>query len=68
MYGYTGLLVHKCTMSKQAGNACEALTKGVLKSTELVNFSLDMFLPSCSAELPFIVKAGRCRLTLSNSH
>lgn len=32
-------------------------TKAVLKSTEIVNFSLDLFIPSCSEEIPFVHKA-----------
>jgi hypothetical protein len=33
-------------------------TKGLLKSTEIVNFSLDLFIPSCGAEMPYVIKAG----------
>ena len=32
-------------------------TKAVLKSTEIANFSLDLFIPSCSEEIPFVYKA-----------
>ena len=33
-------------------------TKTFLKSTEIVNFPLDLFIPSCAAEMPFVHKAA----------
>ena len=38
-------------------------TKGLLKSTEIVNFSLDLFIPSCSEEVPYVNKAVMFTLT-----
>ena len=32
-------------------------TKYFLKSTEIVNFPLDLFIPSCADEMPFVHKA-----------
>ena len=33
-------------------------TKTFLKSAEIVNFPLDLFIPSCAAEMPFVHKAA----------
>ena len=33
-------------------------TKTLLKSAEIVNFPLDLFIPSCAAEMPFVHKAA----------
>lgn len=38
-------------------------TKGLLRSTEIVNFSLDLFIPSCGEEMPYVIKAVFFTLT-----
>eukprot|EP00227_Mantoniella_beaufortii_P006313 CAMPEP_0197608224 /NCGR_PEP_ID=MMETSP1326-20131121/48666_1 /TAXON_ID=1155430 /ORGANISM="Genus nov. species nov., Strain RCC2288" /LENGTH=80 /DNA_ID=CAMNT_0043176401 /DNA_START=31 /DNA_END=269 /DNA_ORIENTATION=- len=38
-------------------------TKGLMKSTEIVNFSLDLFIPSCDPEMSFVIKCVFFTLT-----